>query len=310
MTPANPNGFALIGALWLLVILSIVGLEFGLETRDRRLLMTNHVEESQAREAAQACIQQARSHLQALLSLNAPGSFDPWAEVDSILAEPVTVGGTTCQLHLEDPGARLQLNIATEDELQRLLGALHVDAGRADRIAQSIMDWRDPDDLRRARGAEASDYESSGSTARPRNGPFASLSDLEGVKDMSPAILERVQPYLTLEGEGRVNLYAAERPVLLALPGMTEEVVATVARVKRQGRRLASVADLGAELSPHAQETFREALPNLLARATLGTRELTVTSVGLLKSGYKVQIRSQFVRGGDHAFLVSMRIER
>ena len=310
MTEAHPNGFALIGALWLLVVISIIGLEFGLEARDRRLLAINHVEEAQAREVAQACIQQVRSHLQALLSRDAPGRFDPWAEADSILVEPVEVGRATCQVDLEDPGARLQLNLATEDELRRLLEALHVDAGRADRIAQSIMDWRDPDDLRRARGAETVDYVSSGSTARPRNGPFASLAELEGVKDVSPAVLERLLPHLTLEGEGRVNLYAAEDPVLLALPGITAEVVATLARLKRQGRRLASVADLGAELSPRAQEAFHEALPTLLARTTLETRELTVTSVGLLESGHEVQIRSQFVRGGSHVFLVSSRIER
>jgi hypothetical protein len=127
---------------------------------------------------------------------------------------------------------------------------------------------------------------------------------------VSPAVLERLLPHLTLEGEGRVNLYAAEDPVLLALPGMTEEVVATLARIKRQGQRLSSVADLGTEVSPHAQETFHEALPILLARTTMETRELTVTSVGLLDSGYEVQVRSQFVRGGNHVFLVSTRVER
>ena len=44
-----------------------------------------------------------------------------------------------------------------------------------DRIAQAIADWRDGDDLHRARGAEVAWYEEEGRFVLPRNGPFADV---------------------------------------------------------------------------------------------------------------------------------------
>jgi general secretion pathway protein K len=318
MTPAGqPNGFALIGALWLMVVISAIGLQMGLEARDRRLQVLSRIEETGARETARAGIEHARARLQALLDADPVAGFlpnsplDPWAEADSILEEPIGALRANYQVSLTNPGARLHLNHATEEELRRLLEALRVDAGRADRIAQSVMDWRDPDDLHHARGAEAEDYVRRRSPVRPRNGPFRDLSELRHVKNVTPEVLERVLPHLTLVGEGRVNLYAAERPVLLALPGMTEEAVAALMRLRRQGRRLSSVADLAAELSPRPQEVFQERLPDLMTRATLETRELEVVSTGRLDNGRPgVTIRGLFVRGGDHVFLVWTRVER
>lgn len=318
MSPArSPNGFALIGALWLLVVISAVGLGMGLEARDRRLQVLSRVEEDRAREAARAGIEHARARLQALLDADPVAGFlpnsplDPWAEADSILEEPIEALGGNYQVRLTNPGARLHLNHATEEELRRLLEALRVDAGRADRIAQSVRDWRDPDDFHRARGAEAEDYARRGSPIRPRNGPFRDLSELRHVKDVTPEVLERVLPYLTLVGEGRVNVYAAERPVLLALPGMTEEAVGVLMRLKRQSRRISSVADLATELSPHSQEVFQERLPDLMTRATLEIRELEVVSTGRLNNGRPgLAIQGLFVRGGDHVFLVWTRVER
>lgn len=314
---SRPNGFALIGALWLLVMISAVGLELGLEARDRRLQVLSRVEEARAREAARAGIEHARARLQTLLDQEPGASFlsdyrlDPWANADSLLAEPVDLGSLSYEVRLSDPGSRLHLNRATEEELRRLLEALRVDAGRADRIAQSVMDWRDPDDLHRGRGAEADDYARMASPVRPRNGPFRSLSELRHVKDVTPDVVERVLPYLILVGEGRVNLYAADRPVLFALPGMTEEAVGALMRLRRQRRWLSSVADLVTELSPRSQESLQARLPDLMARTTLETRELEIVSTGRPDNGRPgVTIQGLFVRGGDHVFLVWTRVER
>jgi general secretion pathway protein K len=312
------DGFALIGALWLLVVISAVGLEFGLESRSRRWEAMNRLEEPKARAAARAGIAHARAQLEGLLEgRNGGGRFgnparslDSWTEASSILPETIRLADTAYRVTVEDVGAKLNLNLAAEDEIRRLLEALRVDAGRADRIAQSVLDWRDPDDLHRARGAEREWYERQGSPVLPRNGPFRSLPELLHVKDVTPDSYERVLPYLTLEGSGRVNLQSAERPVLLALPGMTEEVVSVVMRWRRSGAHIGSVANLMGELSPRAQEVFEASLPQLLSRTTVETKELEILSEGWVDGG-RIHVRetAYVVREDDTSFLVSVRVE-
>src|SRR5690606_8405821 len=122
-----------------------------------------------------------------------------------------------------DAGSQLHLNVADEEELRRYFSALRMDYGKADRLAQAIMDWRDLDQSHRARGAERDDYLAAGSAVLPADGPFRRVSDLRFVMGMTSADYDLLSPHLTLFGSGRINLNSAPREVLLALPGVTEE---------------------------------------------------------------------------------------
>src|SRR6266487_274433 len=271
------RGFALLAALWLLVALSALSLEVSLLARERRLAAANTLEEMQARAAADAGLEHARARLAAAAR---SGALDPWRRPDSLLTEEVTLGDERYHVTLRDAGGALNLNRATDAELRRLFIALRVDAGQADRLAQVIMDWRDPDDLRRARGAERADYLGAGRGVLPRNGPFQSIEELGGVLSMTPEILEGVRPYLTLLGTGQVNLNAAPRPVLLALPGIGEEAAGVLLRHQGSRHPLHSLADLSLELSAGARAALEAETSALLARVTFETREVEAVSDG------------------------------
>ena len=306
------RGFALLAALWLLVALSVVGLEFGLRARERRLSAANVLESGRADAAAEAGIADAHARLAELLSASPrfgradPNRLlDPWGGTDALARDTVALGEARYALSLSDAGAALNLNRATEDELRRLFAALRLDFGKADRLAQAIMDWRDADDLHRARGAERQDYLDAGSAVLPENRPFDRLGELRQVMGMTPETYDLVRPHLTLLGTGQVNLNAAARPVLLALPGMTEHSVAVVLR-RRTGRQpLRSLIELTNELPVEPRAVLQAHLTELSARAAFETREIVARSEGWVEgSPVHTVMTGLFARGGSNAFLV------
>jgi general secretion pathway protein K len=298
------RGFALLAALWLLVALSVLGLEFGLRARERRLAAANVLEGGRAGAAADAGIAEAHALLARLLD-DPRRMLDPWGGSEVLLRDTVAIGEAKYLVRLADAGAALNLNRATEDELRRLFTVLRVDFGLADRLAQSIMDWRDSDDLHRARGAEREDYLRAGAAVLPDNRPFDRLRDLRQVMGMTPEIYASVRPYLTLLGSGQVNLNAAPRPVLLALPGMTEQAAAVVLRRRSGSRPIRNLMELANELPTQPRAALQEHFPDLLSRAAFDTREIVATSDGWADgSPVHIAVTGLFARGGSHAFLV------
>jgi general secretion pathway protein K len=309
-------GFALIAALWLLVALAAIGLQFSLQGRERRLAAGNVLEEVRTRAAAEAGLAHARARLyqrvreaEALQGVVDPRLLaDPWGGLDVVLAGPVDLGDVHYQVTLRDASAALNVNRATEDELRRLLGGLRVDHGRADEIAQSVMDWRDPDDLPRPRGAEMDYYLRRESPVLPRNGPFESLAELIHVRGMTPEILDRVTPYLTLVGTGRVNLNVAEPVVLATLPGMTDETIGVILRHRQQGRRIGNLLELADQLSPGARALLQAELPRLLSATTMESREVEVRVEGWADGGrVRSRLDALLVRSGSTIYVVWRR---
>ncbi|HYK10841.1 MAG TPA: hypothetical protein VEV39_08585 [Gemmatimonadales bacterium] len=309
------DGFALMAALWLLVTMSVVSLGLSAVTHERRLAAANLVEHTQALAAAQAGVEELRSRLARRL-VGTPGMAtvaaftDPWHGVDSVLPDTLAIADVRFAVSARDVGTQLNLNRATEDELRRFFVALRIDAGEADRLAQCIMDWRDPDDLHRARGAERAEYLAAGAAVLPRNGPFQTLSELRSVLGMTTAVYDSARPYLTLLGSGQINLNTADRAVLLALPGMTEEAVGLLLRYRREHRPLADLTDLERALSPGARDILDRAMPELLPQVTTQAREVAVESLGSVTGSPVVaKVTGLLVRAGSTVFYVWSRAE-
>ena len=306
---SNRRGFALLAALWLLVALSTAGLALASVSRARRLAAANHAEGVRARAAAESGVELARARLAERLASSISERVDPWGGVDS-LGDTLTIGAAGATTALYDVASAINLNRADEDQLRRFFTALRIDAGVADRLAQAIADWRDPDDFRRARGAERDEYLHAGVLALPRNGGFESVAELRGVRGMTPGLFEEMRPYLTVYGGGQINLNTAPRPVLLSLPGITEEAAGVLLRSRGRGQSLGTIADLERELSPSARERLRVQLPTLLSRTTTETREVEVVSVGWLPgSPVRAKVTALLVRARDAVFYVWSRTE-
>lgn len=309
------DGFALIAALWLLVALSTVALTFAVESRDRRLIAANRVETVRARAAAEAGLEHASVELERRLrdasDLLASEQIrgDPWRPRVGLGPYEGDVGDVRYRVEVADLGARLNVNRVDEATLRRFLVATGLDAGRADRMAQTVLDWRDPDDLPRTRGAEREAYEAAGSPRVPANRPFLSVDEIRWVEGVRSEDFRRLEEQIAIRGSGRVNLSTAPLAVLLSLPGMHPTVVREIVEDRRGGGPVRSMAELVSAAPPDVRTAMEAHLPELVSGTTPDTRELLLTSEGWVDgSPTRTVVEAVLVRSRDAVFLVERSV--
>lgn len=246
----NRKGFALLAAIWLCVAIATVALQFSLEARERRLLGINTAERGRGRAAAMGALNATQAALEASLR-QGPGGLggvtaalrgsDPWLDADSLYSGIILVDSIPVEVESWDLGTRLNVNNMNEAQLRTFFGFALRDFATADRLAQSILDWRDADSIPRSNGAERDDYMREGQLALPTNQTFREVSDMLSVDGMTPEIYERVSRFLTTRGTGLINVNSADTVVLRSVPGMTDETIAQIFSQRSQGRRISSL---------------------------------------------------------------------
>jgi general secretion pathway protein K len=148
--------------------------------------------------------------------------------------------GTRISISIQDELGRIDLNQAEAPLFVGLLTSAGLDFAVADRLADKIVDWRTPTQLKRVNGAKDRDYREGGSAFRPRNGPFQSVDELLLVMDMTPALFRRIEPALTVySGHQFIDPQTAPREALAALPDMTPDKIDNVL-ASRGDQQLAS----------------------------------------------------------------------
>ncbi|MCS7253906.1 MAG: type II secretion system protein GspK [Armatimonadota bacterium] len=169
------RAIALIFVLWLIAVLALLSASLLLTVRMEVRSSALQEDEIKAYYLARAGI----AHALRLLSTDEM-SFDSyseqWALIDSEKEGALNDVGRYI-VRVEDEAGKLNLNIATRDELVRFFGD--------EALADAIIDWRDEDDIPAAYGAEADWYLSSGLPYKPRNAPFETLHELLLVRGMT-----------------------------------------------------------------------------------------------------------------------------
>jgi len=164
------------------------------------------------------------------------------------------------------------LNTASEGLLRLMAGMIDADDRERAVIVDSILDWRDADDLHRLHGAEDAYYRSLPDPYRCKNAPFDSVDELVLVRGMRRELLTPalrsvlvVVPGTANRGgppgrppatarqapTGQVNVNAAPPPLLEALPAMTPERVEALAAF-RAARDFRSVEEVRAVIGGEA----------------------------------------------------------
>jgi general secretion pathway protein K len=215
----SQSGIALVLALWLTVLLTVIASGFAFSMRSEALATRNALSMARARALADGAVERTAFELMRPRVANA-WTFDAqphrWMDGDaSIVATAV------------DEAARIDLNTAPDALLKNLLivaGGLEEPAAGA--LVDAIADWRDPDDQRRPNGAEAPEYRAANLKYVPSNSPFETVGEAARVLGMTPAVFRRIAPLLTVYSrQPGVNAATAGRDVLLALPNATPELV-------------------------------------------------------------------------------------
>jgi general secretion pathway protein K len=201
------------------VLLTVLASGFAFSMRSEALATRNAVSLARARALADGAIFRTAFELSRPRmndSWSADGQPHRWADGDaSIVASAV------------DETARIDINAAPDAFMKSLL---MVDGGADDATATTLVDaiayWRDPDDLKRPNGAEATDYQAAGLKYVPSNAPFETVEELARVLGMTSTIYQRIASLITVYShQAGINPATADRNVLLALPNATPELV-------------------------------------------------------------------------------------
>lgn len=84
-------------------------------------------------------------------------------------------------------------------------------------IAESIADWRDSDNIPAANGAEESYYQALEKPYHASDRNFRAVDELLLVKGVTEELFHEIKDYLTVFGEGKININTAPEPVLDAV---------------------------------------------------------------------------------------------
>jgi type II secretory pathway component PulK len=292
------RGFAMLAAIWLIVAIGVVALDFALEAHDRAAIGIEAADRGTGRAAAAGALAITQARMELALVQGPAGTTgnaqalrgsDPWLGVDSLFSGPVYVDSTQVDVYAEDLGTRLNINLLSEQRLTTLFNVVLRDATTAGRIAQSIMDWTDADSIARPNGAERDQYIQEDLLSMPTNTQFRELDELLGVRNITPEIYNLVVPYLTTFGSGLINLNTADTVVIRTLPGMTDQILQNILNMRANGRRIMNVAQVmpaqqgrGGRGGQPATNPTQEALE---AAATVQTSEVMLTMTAYASPG-------------------------
>lgn len=207
--------------LWVLALLTVMATGYSYTMRTEMKLTINLLHSTQAKAVAEAGIWYT------VAELLKPQHEQSWKSDGSIYTLDFNQG--TFNISIQDEAGKIDLNTAPSEILDGLLRS--VDVPEEDRLSilQSILDWRDRDNLVRNEGAEDDDYELLDYGYGAKDGPFNTLDELQLVMGMTPSLFKKMKPALTIYShQPGIQPQVAPKEALLALPGMTHEYAAEI----------------------------------------------------------------------------------
>ena len=200
----NQRGFALLIVLWSVVLLALLTTGITASGRTDVQLATNVRHAAAAQAAADAGIAAAAFHVS-----DAPGL----AWLADGRPQQLPFGSYALTIRILDEDRKVNPNFAPADLLAALLSASGADPTQAQALALSIAAWHDPS----VHDQVVAQYRAAGMAAAPTGGPFRSLDELRLVIGMTPALLDRLRPHLSVYAQAPLNFAQADPVVREAI---------------------------------------------------------------------------------------------
>jgi general secretion pathway protein K len=184
----NQRGVALLVVLWIFIFLLVVAFDFSASVREEATTAHRYSDETQGYYIALAGFERGvYEFLQQSTGRDTLGTQKQADIFDGDWREEA-LGGGTFRVRWVDEAGKININRADEETLRRIFTNLGVEEPSKAILVDSIMDWRDPDDLHRASGAENDYYRSLTPPYTAKNGPFDTVEDLLWVRGMTPEL--------------------------------------------------------------------------------------------------------------------------
>lgn len=236
----DEKGIALLMVLWVLTILMVLVLSFSFMTRTDTYATLSFMEGTERKLLAEAGIERGILEL-FYRSANKNQTItlegrEVWRIDGRSYKDQMGEGGYS--VRITDESGKIGINAITDgnsDILRNLLKNLGVQEEEANTIVDSILDWKDADDLHHLNGAEDDYYMSLPTPYKAKNANFDTLEELLLVKGMTSEILygnnekKGIIDLLTVYSRTiKINVNAAPKEVLMAIPGITPEIADSI----------------------------------------------------------------------------------
>ncbi|MBX2854257.1 MAG: general secretion pathway protein GspK [Rhodobacteraceae bacterium] len=187
------RGFILVAVLWVALFLAVAVGSVATLSQTARFRI-----EAMARRAQAEAVLHAAVRLIALRL--ATGDVEAVAAIGADAPLRLKVAGGRAEAVIVAQSAKIDVNRADLPLLTELFIEAGAEPSAAEAAASSVVDFRDPDDLRQLNGAEAAEYEGAGRRFGPRNGPFLREDELGLVLNVSPELARRAAALATVYG--------------------------------------------------------------------------------------------------------------
>jgi general secretion pathway protein K len=246
----NERGFALLAVMLVMTLLAIVVTELAMSMRLEASMVRSYKDVTLATHLAEAAVQQAAREILGpggIQGLDEDGTLTFYRTVGTsallvklsrLPRQRVPLGAGEFSYRISDEEARLNLNTAPPDRVDRLLTALGLDKQARDIINDSLQDWKDADDLSRINGAESEDfYLKLPVPYRARNGALQDTAELLQIRGITREIYRGAEgdpglaDLVSVFGRNTVNMNTAPAPVLKAL-GLSDAEITEITQTR------------------------------------------------------------------------------
>ena len=286
------RGFVLIAVLLIISVLVTIILEFNYESRMKLHLSDNFHNASKALNYAEAGISIAMAGLKQNENILSDERFIPL--FSGGIQIPVENG--FCTILINDESGKINVNALKTsddkivrhrvDQILKLIDLLNYQYREQSPVSYSlipaIIDWVDYDDevtilpfiKRENEGAESNYYRDLIDPYKCKNAPFETLNELLLVKGMTPVIIyghtgdetqnigpvDGIRQYLTVYGDGKININEASPMVIMSLSEKMSASLAQSIVEQRKIKRFVSVGQLQnvPGMTPQVYESVRE----------------------------------------------------
>jgi len=228
------KSFILIITLWVVILISIFMVILGYNIR-RKIDVIKHLENNDKINylfdfAFRKALLEIENKKDSFVLLTEPSKI--YNEPEIFFADSSKVNRYLCRFDnieifygIFDEERKININKASLSILKRLFKFIGLDDMTAQEISASIIDWRDEDSFLTIplKSAESPYYRSLDTPYEAKDFPIEVLEELLLVKGITPEIFEKIERYITIYGDGAININTASKEIFLIL-GLDEDV--------------------------------------------------------------------------------------
>ena len=251
----NDRGVILLSVLWVVLILSVISLSLAAAVRTEVSGAGDSFDSERAFFMAKGA---AEVVFQDLVTDGDLFADSPVERRDGEFIFPFETGEV--RVRMESGRDRIDINHAPDTLLASMFDSLGIEQDVRNRLVDSILDWRDVDDIPHLYGAEVQDYTPADGRILPANGPFQSSDEILFVKGVTAELfygrltrdpvtgefrkIPGIRELITVNSEtSSVNPNEASVAVLSALPG-ADLLLAQAIAAARQDEAFEGMDDL------------------------------------------------------------------